>query len=70
MSKDVLPQTQSEEMPTRARQATVPVPRWVLVTLAILLLGVVLFAILHFTGSDHGMGNMKMSIPESWRYAL
>jgi len=44
-------------------------PRWVMVTLLILLLGVVLFLILHFTGG-HGMGNMHMSIPELRRDAL
>ena len=69
MSNSVFPRTQVEETPTRTRRATAPMPRWVMVTLLILLLGVVLFAILHFTGG-HGMGHMKMSILESGRYAL
>jgi hypothetical protein len=69
MSKSLFPRTEVEETPARTRKVTAPLPRWVLVTLAILLLGVVVFAILHFTGSGHGMGNMQMSIPEPGRYA-
>ena len=70
MSNRVFPRPQVEETPTRPRRAIAPMPRWVLITLAILLLGVVAFAILHFTGAGHGMGNMKMSIPAPGRYTL
>jgi hypothetical protein len=68
MSKSVFPRPEVEDAPARARKATAPMPRWVMVTLLILLLGVLLFLILHFTG--HGMGHMQMSIPELGRYAL
>ncbi len=50
--EDTPPQT-----PTRARRATTPIPRWVIVLIVLLLLLVVVFAILHFSG--HGMGHMS-----------
>jgi hypothetical protein len=69
MSNRVFPRPDVEDTPTRVRKATAPMPRWVLVTLLILLLGVLLFLILHFTGG-HGMGHMQMSIPELGGYTL
>ncbi len=66
MSNRLFPRKEGENALTRASRATVPVPLWVLVTLGILLLGVVLFAVL-----GHGMGgHMQMSIPQPGRYPL
>ncbi len=68
MSKSPFPRPEVEDAPTRARRATAPMPRWVIVLLVLLLLGVLLFAILHLTGG-HGMGHMHMSLIEGGRQA-
>jgi predicted anti-sigma-YlaC factor YlaD len=72
MNEPMIQDTLRKDAPRSVRRSTAAVPRWVLITLAILLLGVVVFAILHFTGlgHGHGMGNMQMSIPLPGRFML
>lgn len=68
MSKSVFPRTEVEETPIRTCRTTAPMPRWVKVSLVILLLLALLFVTLHLTGN--GMGHMHTSFIEGRGHAL
>lgn len=68
MNEKTIPDTTLKDAPRPARRRAAAMPRWVMVTLVLLLLGVLLFVILHMTG--YGMGGMRMSIPEMGRFPL
>jgi hypothetical protein len=69
MNEPMIQDTLRKESPRSVRRPAAAMPRWVLITLALLLLGVLVFALLHFTGG-HGMGGMQMSIPDARRFLL
>jgi DNA-binding helix-hairpin-helix protein with protein kinase domain len=69
MNEPMIQDTPLKDGPRPAeRRKAAPMPRWVLVTLVLLVLGVLVFAILHTTG--HGMGGMHMAIPDARRFLL
>ncbi|HLW00605.1 MAG TPA: hypothetical protein VKT82_18250 [Ktedonobacterales bacterium] len=54
MPQDFLRRTREADIPKPARRATTPTPRWVKVTVGLIILLVLLFVILHLTGNGFG----------------